>query len=298
MSKPLVMMNTLFIGAVLALTLSLQSLPVYARTQQFQASWEASRWVVETGFNRCSMTHEIPRFGRARFEQVSGQRLQFSLYADQPPVADSAAQVYSQAPSWKHPMSSLRLGKFDFVQGKNPLRVPRTQALRIYSELEQGMQPVFSFPDWGDQRDQVEVSLSPVRFREVLPDFLACTAGLLYLDFEPTAEKTVYFSTNSDRLSRAARRGLESVARDYRKNKDVRIILAGHADERAESDYNMNLSQRRTRMVDRYLRSRGVSPKVIELRYFGESQPAVQKNTKQAWAKNRRVTVWFADKSQ
>jgi outer membrane protein OmpA-like peptidoglycan-associated protein len=204
--------------------------------------------------------------------------------------------VYAEAPPWKFPSESYPLGDFRLQHGKTPLRLPRDQALRIYYELEQGMQPVITFSDWGDSRDQVQVVLMPVRFREVLPEFLACTAGLLYLDFEPIAEQTVYFVTNSYRLSRATRRVLEDVARKYRKKGDIRIVLGGHADERGASEYNMRLSNRRAKGVSRYLHSRGVPEKVIELRSFGETEPQNPESGQDAWASNRRVTIWLAEK--
>lgn len=280
-------------GTGLWLGLVLVSQGLFASTQQFQASWEQSRWEVESRAGFCALSHEIPHFGRARFEQASGQRLRFSIHVDQPPVRDHQAQLSSEVPAWKHVGESRELGSFNFRQGSMPLRVPREQAMRIYAELEQGMQPVFEFADWGDGRDRVQVALMPVRFREALPAFLACTAGLLYLDFEPVAEKNVFFATNSDRLSRAARRTLEQVARDYRKRKDFRIVLGGHADARGDADFNMLLSQRRTNMAARYLRSRGVASGAIESRFFGESQPLVTDSGEPALAKNRRVTIWL-----
>jgi len=267
-----------------------------AHIQQFQASWEKSGWSVDAAPQNCAMIHDIPRFGRARFEQKAGRQLQFSLFVDQPPVKDHSAQIHSEAPEWKHRVESKSLGSFNLQQGKNPLRVPREQALRIYYELEQGMKPVIEFADWGDGQDQVRVALMPVRFREVLPEFLACTAKLLYLDFTPLSEHKVFFVTDSDRLSRSTRKILEGVARDYRKHGNFRIVLGGHADERGEPDYNMDLSRRRCLMVARYLGSRGVPRKVIESRYFGETHPENPESNRQAWSKNRRVTVWLASK--
>lgn len=267
-----------------------------AHIQQFQASWEKSRWIVDAAPQHCAMIHDIPRFGRARFEQRAGRQLQFSLYVDQPPVKDHSAQVYSEAPEWKHQVESKSLGSFSLQKGKIPLRLPREQALRIYYELEQGMKPVIEFADWGDGQDQVRVALMPVRFREALAEFLACTAKLLYLDFTPLSEQTVFFATDSDRLSRATRKILEGVARDYRKHGNFRIVLGGHADERAGPDYNMDLSRRRSLMVARYLGSRGVPRKVIESRYFGETHPEDPESNQRAWARNRRVTVWLASK--
>ena len=283
-----------FLESCLWFSTFLFSSALSASAQQFQASWEQSSWKVESGSGQCALTHTIPRFGRARFEQVSGHRLQFSLLVDQPPVKDHKARLHSEPPAWKHAADRRALGSFVLKQGKTPLRIPRDQALRIYYELEQGMQPVIEFNDWGDGQDQVRVALLPVRFREALPEFLECTAGLLSLDFEPVSEKTVYFLTNSDRLSRAARRTLEQVARDYRKRKNFRIVLGGHADARGKPDYNMDLSRRRAAMAARFLRSRGVADKAIESRYFGESQAQAETLGEAALASNRRVTIWLA----
>ncbi len=274
---------------------SLISAPALASLQQFQSNWEDSEWVVEAAPKHCSLTHRIPRFGHARFEQHSGRRLTFSLLVEQPPVRDQAAHIRSEPPPWQHETVQRDLGEFRLKQGKMPLSIPRDQALRIYYELEQGMQPVIEFDDWGDGRDKVKVSLVPVRFREALPKFLECTAGLLYLDFEMRAEKRVFFSTNSASLSRQTRRVLEDLAREYHRKKDFRIVLGGHADERGDEDFNMALSRRRAGMVARYLRSRGVPAKAIESRYFGEAQPEVKQSNNKAWEKNRRVTIWIAD---
>ena len=97
-------------------------------------------------------------------------------------------------------------------------------------------------------------------------------------------------------MSRSARKVLEAIARDYRKQRNFRIVLGGHADERGEPDYNMDLSRRRALMVARYLGSRGVPRKAIESRYFGEIYPENPESNQQAWSSNRRVTVWLASK--
>ena len=207
------------------------------------------------------------------------------------------ARLHSEAPPWRHRVAHRDLGQFQLQQGKTPLVIPREQALRIYYELEQGMKPVFEFADWSDGSDQVQVALMPVRFREALAEFQQCTAKLLYLDFEPVGEETVFFSTNSDRLTLAARRTLEALALNYRKQPNMRLVLGGHADERGHTGYNLDLSRRRAAMVARYLRSRGVPGTVIESRFFGETLPLDPQSNKDAWAKNRRVTVWLADKS-
>lgn len=285
------------LGSGFGLAASLLCATAAAHLQRFEASWETSRWEVEASHQECALVHDIPRFGQARFEQRAGHRLQFALYVEQPPVTEQHAQLHSVAPPWKKQAADERpLGDFRLEPGKKPLRVPRQQALRIYYELEQGMKPVIAFSDWGDGKDQVQVAFMPVRFREVLPRFEECTAALLNLDFEPLSEQPVYFSTGSDRLSRAAQRVLEQVARDVRSNPGRRVVLGGHADQRGGPDFNMDLSRRRAAIVARYLRSRGVPDAAIESRYFGETQPADSANSSEAWARNRRVTVWLAEK--
>jgi outer membrane protein OmpA-like peptidoglycan-associated protein len=287
--------SALIVSSLVPLGLLFSGMAV-AHIQKFQASWEKSSWTVDAAPQNCALIHDIPRFGRAHFEQQAGRRLQFSLYVEQVPVKDHSVQIHSEAPEWKHQVESKSLGGFSVKQGKNPLRLPREQALRIYYELEQGMKPVIEFADWGDGQDQVRVALMPVRFREALPEFLECTAKLLYLDFTPLDEQTVFFATDSDRLSRSTRKTLEGIARDYRKHGNFRIVLGGHADERGEPDYNMDLSRRRSLMVARYLGSRGVPRKVIESRFFGATQPENPESNQKAWAQNRRVTVWLANK--
>lgn len=280
-----------------ALILTLSGAPAHGHLQLFASSWEQSAWRVERLPGRCALTHAIPRFGMARFEQVSGRRMTFSLATDIPPVRDQQARLVSQVPPWKYGAEPADLGTFTLQQGKTPLRLPRDQALRVYYELEQGMQPVIEFSDWGDGRDQVQVALSPVRFRDALADFQACTAGLLYLDFEPLDEKTVFFATDSDRLDAAARRELDAVARRWRKQRNFRIVLGGHADERGTSDYNLQLSRRRASAAARFLNARGVPASAVESRAFGETQPSDPASNTQAWMRNRRVTVWLAGRS-
>ena len=267
----------------------------HAQMKEYQATWEGAKWLVDASHKHCILSHDIPRFGQVRFEQKDGRRLEFFVETTQAANSDSNAVIRVGAPPWKHYTDTKPLGSFATVQGKTPMRLPREPALRIYSELELGMQPVIAFSDWGGAKNLAKVSLSPVRFREVSAAFKACTAQLMYLDFEPIAENTVYFTTDSVSLNRSSRWTLETIARKYRKQKNFRVVLAGHADQRGNTDYNVELSQRRVGTAARFLRSRGVPATVIESRHFGETQPAMLKNTKKAWAKNRRVTIWLAD---
>lgn len=260
----------------------------------FQSGWEQAVWRVDSAPGQCRLTHAIPGFGMARFEQRSGQQLSFYLLVERPLVGDRTVSISAEAPAWKHHVESYSLGDFDLSSSTSPMRLSRGQASKIYHELERGMQTVIQIAARDDIGNRVRIALSPLRFRPALPTFVACTNGLSTLDFEPLDERVVFFSTNSDRLSRDARRELEAVVQAWRKQRDARIVLGGHADERGEPAYNLRLSRRRAASVARYLGSQGVPVGAIESRYFGETRPKVSESNRSAWLRNRRVTVWLA----
>ncbi|MDT8387742.1 MAG: OmpA family protein [Thiogranum sp.] len=257
-------------------------------------SWENSSWSVENSARHCALVHEIPRFGQVRFEQSSGRRMQFSLLVDQPLVRDQTAKLRSESPPWQHRSGVRSLGEFELPRGRSRLELPRDQTLRLYSELGQGRQPVFEFTDRGDGKGQIEVVLVPVRFRAALSAFEECTAALFSLDFEPLTEEAVYFGTASDVLDFQARKTLEAFARQARKQPNVRVVLGGFSDARGDERYNLELSRRRAAMVTRFLRSRGLSGKLIETRIFGARESVDPAKNASTWASNRRVTLWLA----
>lgn len=261
----------------------------------YASSLEGSRWHSQATGSSCELVHEIPRFGRARFRQESGGPLRFMLDVDQGPVIPGPLQVRSEPPAWKHDSQARDLGTFKFSRGQSPVVFDRELALRLYYELENGMFPVFRSADWSDGRDTMNVTLSAVRFREAGQEFQACVADLIHLDFDIAAEKRVYFATGSSALTLRGKRALETIVKSAKtKSEPPHIVIGGHADERGEAGYNEQLSLRRARAVRQYLVKRGVTPRTIEIRYFGESWPRNPDSTDTAWAQNRRATIWIA----
>ncbi len=68
-----------------------------------------------------------------------------------------------------------------------------------------------------------------------------------------------------------------------------RIELAGHADERGTEEYNLQLSQRRAASVKKYLVDLGVPANQLKTVGYGETRPADNASSEEAWAANRRV---------
>jgi peptidoglycan-associated lipoprotein len=71
-------------------------------------------------------------------------------------------------------------------------------------------------------------------------------------------------------------------------NANVTIRVAGHADERGSSEYNLALGQRRAAAAKRYLVERGVAESRIETTSFGEERPICTDSNEGCWSQNRR----------
>ena len=69
----------------------------------------------------------------------------------------------------------------------------------------------------------------------------------------------------------------------------VRIVVAGHADERGSNEYNLALGERRALSVKNYLVLQGVPSANIRTLSYGEERPACNQSSKSCWRKNRRT---------
>jgi outer membrane protein OmpA-like peptidoglycan-associated protein len=74
--------------------------------------------------------------------------------------------------------------------------------------------------------------------------------------------------------------------------KSHRFMLSGHTDDRGDTAYNLDLSQRRAASARQYLIDQyGVDPDRLEATGFGAEQPLSDEKTQQARMKNRRVVL-------
>ncbi|MFM2586993.1 OmpA family protein [Vibrio sp. TBV020] len=72
------------------------------------------------------------------------------------------------------------------------------------------------------------------------------------------------------------------------------IAIVGHTDYQGSDDYNIKLSLRRAEAVKAYMQSQlDASRYDWEVKYYGESKPLVEGQSKQANAENRRAYVVF-----
>lgn len=69
----------------------------------------------------------------------------------------------------------------------------------------------------------------------------------------------------------------------------LRVVIAGHTDNRGSEEYNLALGERRAAAVRRYLANLGVAMGQMTIVSYGELRPVAQGNTEAAWALNRRA---------
>lgn len=109
----------------------------------------------------------------------------------------------------------------------------------------------------------------------------------------PAGLNVVYFDYDSFTLKPEASAVLERNAAHLQTNKQFKVQLEGHTDERSGREYNIALGQKRAETVRRALTLLGVSDAQLEAVSFGEEKPAVNGADEAAYAKNRRVEIKY-----
>ncbi len=107
------------------------------------------------------------------------------------------------------------------------------------------------------------------------------------------SKREVFFDYDKDVVRDEFRSLLQAHAKYLVDNKNRRIRLEGHADERGSREYNMALGQRRADAVRRVLSVLGVTDTRIEMISFGEDKPKSNGHDEGSWAQNRRAEIVY-----
>ncbi len=110
-------------------------------------------------------------------------------------------------------------------------------------------------------------------------------------DYQTLAADTVYFGFDSSTIPGSERGKLAQVAEWLKANPGHSLFLAGHADKRGTPEYNRALGERRALAVREYLVGLGLPAGSLYTNSYGADRPAVQGDTEEAYARNRRVEI-------
>ena len=110
--------------------------------------------------------------------------------------------------------------------------------------------------------------------------------------FSVSTEKTVLFKFDSAKLDSKFEADLEEIATMLRDNPDALVILEGRTDSLGQSDYNVQLGERRVEAVRRYLAvEKGIPVFKIHDISFGAAKPIADNKSREGREKNRTVVL-------
>ena len=103
--------------------------------------------------------------------------------------------------------------------------------------------------------------------------------------------RTIYFEFDSFAIRPEFEAVIEANARSLKANKNQRIAIEGHTDERGGREYNIALGQKRADAVRKALSLQGVAEAQMESVSFGKEKPAMTGDGEMAMEKNRRAEI-------
>ena len=103
--------------------------------------------------------------------------------------------------------------------------------------------------------------------------------------------RTIYFEFDSFAIRPEYQAIIETNARNLKANKNQRISIEGHTDERGGREYNLALGQKRADAVRKALSLLGVADAQMESVSFGKEKPAAAGESEMAMEKNRRAEI-------
>jgi outer membrane protein OmpA-like peptidoglycan-associated protein len=105
--------------------------------------------------------------------------------------------------------------------------------------------------------------------------------------------RSARFESGSSEVSQVHAAELSRVATLMKTLPNLNILVIGHADQRGNSQQNLELSQARASAVVQYLITQGISPDRLSARGVGDRSPLTQQSDAAGLALNRRTEFVF-----
>ncbi|MBI1308158.1 MAG: OmpA family protein [Bacteroidetes bacterium] len=141
-----------------------------------------------------------------------------------------------------------------------------------------------------------DISLVPIQN----PDECPCTAKGTDIKIEEKNEPSpgdimvlngVLFENDKDILLPESKDTLDKLVQLLRKYPEMKIEIRGHTSSVGNYDHNMDLSDRRSVSVFKYLVSEGIDSNRLSTKGFGPNLPIAPNDTEEGQALNRRVEI-------
>jgi len=108
------------------------------------------------------------------------------------------------------------------------------------------------------------------------------------------SKRAIYFDYDSFIVREEFKPLVEAHAKYLQQNRDAKMTIQGHTDERGSREYNIALGQKRSDSVKRMMLLMGATDIQIETVSFGKEKPRNPGHDEAAWAENRRDDIVYA----
>jgi outer membrane protein OmpA-like peptidoglycan-associated protein len=129
-------------------------------------------------------------------------------------------------------------------------------------------------------------TLKGIKPNKGCPEVAADVKARLNVIFE-----NLLFASNSANIDPTSLDDLDQLVEIMNDDKDLRLSIEGHTDNRGDNQYNLQLSSLRATAVKEYLVRGGISSERISAVGYGETRPLTSNETAQGRIKNRRVEL-------
>ena len=109
----------------------------------------------------------------------------------------------------------------------------------------------------------------------------------------PVFRKIIYFDFDSFEIREEFRGLVQAHANFLKANRQLKVAIQGHTDERGTREYNLALGQKRAEAVRKALTGLGVNDAQLEAVSFGEEKPMNPGNDETAYGQNRRAELAY-----
>ena len=103
--------------------------------------------------------------------------------------------------------------------------------------------------------------------------------------------KNIFFDVNQFELKPSSQIELDDVVKLLRENPLLVIQISGYTDNVGKPADNLLLSENRARSVVNYLKAKGIDPRRLSFKGYGDAQPVSANTTEVGRAKNRRTEL-------
>ncbi len=121
------------------------------------------------------------------------------------------------------------------------------------------------------------------------PDGKECVGGACQQKLAQCGGDSVQFDFDRSNVKRGERDKIKAIAACMQDPNAANLQVAGHADERGTSEYNLALGERRALAVRKFLEALGVQAGKLSTISYGKERPVDPGHNESAWRKNRRA---------